>query len=140
MKSLKDYIYESSAEIKTNGERNVDSKEEVKDATPVEPKDFKLNFKDLENSEETLKELVSELQKSGFTFENEDNVITLNLGPNDKDKFSKVMSMLKKYSNTIRNSQKRSSDESYAQKTKKFEDAVNKIETYFDKEVSNEEE
>ena len=110
MKSLKDYIYESSAEIKTNGERNVDSKEEVKDATPVEPKDFKLNFKDLENSEETLKELVSELQKSGFTFENEDNVITLNLGPNDKDKFSKVMSMLNKYSNTIRNSQKRSSD------------------------------
>ena len=140
MKSLKDYIYESSEEIKTNGERNVDSKEEVKEAKPVEPKDFKLNFKDLEGSKEVLENLVSELQKSGFTFENEEEVITLNLGPNDKDKFKNVLDVLNKYVKTIRSSQKRSSDENYAQLTKKFEDSVKKIETYFSSKVDNEEE
>lgn len=140
MKSLKDYIYESSEEIKTNGERNVDSKEEVKEAKPVEPKDFKLNFKNLEGSKEELENLVNELQKSGFTFENEEEVITLNLGPNDKDKFKNVLDELNKYVKTIRSSQKRSSDENYAQLTKKFEDSVKKIETYFSSEVDNEEE
>lgn len=140
MKSLKDYIYESSEEIKTNGERNVDSKEGVKEAKPVEPKDFKLNFKNLEGAKEELENLVSELQKSGFTFENEEEVITLNLGPNDKDKFKSILDILHKYIKTIRTSLKRSSDEQYAQLTKKFEDSVNKIEAYFENEVSTEEE
>ena len=140
MKSLKDYIYESSEEIKTNGERNVDSKEGVKEAKPVEPKDFKLNFKNLEGAKEELENLVSELQKSGFAFENEEEVITLNLGPNDKDKFKSVLDILHKYVKTIRFSPKRSSNEQYAQLTKKFEESVKKIETYFESEVSNEEE
>ena len=106
MKSLQDFILEN-VEI-------VESKSESKTIT--------FNFDGLKNAEEALKSF------EGKEYcEIEDNKLKVTV---DADNFSKLDSIkdeLKKYSDTIRNSQKRSSDEQYAQKTKSFEDKVNEF-------------
>ena len=127
MKTLKDYILESA------GEKNVDSKEEVKNAEPVENLKIKFSFKDLEGGEEVKKNIVELSQKNGLTIENdEENVsIEFDFAPNNLEAAKDVIDMLSKFTSEIRSSSKRSSDEQYAQKTKQFEDKLNKVKKYF---------
>lgn len=136
MKTLKDFIIESI------GEKNVDSKEDVKNAEPVENLKIKFSFKDLEGGEEVKKEIIEVAQKVGLTFENdEDNMsIEFDFAPNNDENVNEIINILSKYCSKIRSSQKRSSDEQYAQKTKKFEEKINKVKEYFSKTNSNEEE
>ena len=136
MKTLKDFIIESI------GEKNVDSKEDVKNAEPVENLKIKFSFKDLEGGEEVKKEIIEVAQKVGLTFENdEDNMsIEFDFAPNNDENVTEIINILSKYCDKIRSSQKRSSDEQYAQKTKKFEEKINKVKEYFSKTNSNEEE
>lgn len=87
-----------------------------------ESKSITFNFKDLENGEDTLK-----------SFENkeyceiEDNKLKVTVNADNFNKLDSIKDEIKKYSDSIRNSQKRTSDEQYAQKTKSFEDKVNEF-------------
>lgn len=106
MKSLQDFILEN-VEV-------VESKSESKTIT--------FNFDGLENAEEALK-----------TFEDkeyceiEDNKLKVTVNADNFNKLDSIKDEIKKYSDSIRNSQKRTSDEQYAQKTKSFEDKVNEF-------------
>ena len=85
-------------------------------------KTFTFNFKDLENGEDTLKSFE---EKENCKIE--DNKLTITVNDDNFDKLTEIVDSLKKYSDTIRKSQKVSSDEQYAQKTKSFEDKVNEL-------------
>ena len=116
MKSLKNYIMEA-----------VNSKADVKEAEPIKPVSVKFNFKDLENGEDKKKELVELLNAAGLSFEDDDLSVSLTVNGNDSDKFKDVMAFINDYAKELRNSSKRTNDESYAQKTKSFDDAANKL-------------
>ena len=117
MKHLSDYIVEQS-------QVNESSTSKI----------ITFNFKDLENAEETLKSLEG---KEGVTIE--DNKLTLEITTDNVDKLDTVQDILQQYCQTIRNSQKRSSDEQYAQKTVEFEKKVNELNDAID-EIQNPEE
>ena len=72
-------------------------------------KSITFNFKDLENAQETIDSLTLEITA--------DNV----------DKIATVQDILQQFCDTIRKSQKRSSDEQYAQKTVEFEKKVGEM-------------
>lgn len=105
----------------------VDSKADVKEAEPIKPVSVTFNFKDLENGEDKKKELVELLNSSGLSFEDDDLSIALTVNSNDCDKLKDVTTFINDYSKELRNSSKRTNDESYAQKTKSFNDAVDKL-------------
>ena len=115
MKHLQEYIIEQA-------EFNIDESADSKSIT--------FDFKDLENAEETLKSLEG---KEGVTING--NTLTLEITADNVDKLGTVQDILQQYCQTIRSSQKRSSDEQYAQKTASFEkkigemnDAIDEIE------------
>lgn len=131
MKSLKNYIMEAA-----------DNKSSVKETEPIKPVSIKFNFKDLENGEDKKKEFVELLNTSGLSFTDDELAVTLTANNNDSDKLKEVSSFVDDYSKILRNSFKRTNDESYAQKTKSFEDAVAKLSKFINdsEEQSNEEE
>ena len=118
MKRLQEFINEQ-AEVNVNITEAKDSKE------------ITFDFTDLENGEETLKSLED---KEGCTVE--DNKLTVKITSDNVDKLDTVQDILQQYSDTIRSSQKRSSDEQYAQKTIKFEKKVGEFNDAID-EISN---
>ena len=118
MKRLQEFINEQ-AEVNVNITEAKDSKE------------ITFDFTDLENGEETLKSLED---KEGCTVE--DNKLTIKITGDNVDKLDTVQDILQQYSDTIRSSQKRSSDEQYAQKTIKFEKKVGEFNDAID-EISN---
>ena len=122
MKHLQDYIVEH-AEVK----------EEVNEAATT-GKTITFNFKDLENAKETLDSLKD---KEGVTIE--DEKLTLEITADNVDKIDTVQDILQQFCQTIRNSQKRSSDEQYAQKTASFEKKVGEMNDAID-EIKNPEE
>ena len=107
MKHLQDYIIEA-AEVKVN--------------EGAESKSVVFDFTDLENAEDTLKSLEG---KDGVTIE--DNKLTLEITKDNVDKLETVQDILQQFCQTIRNSQKRSSNEQYAQKTVSFEKKVEEM-------------
>lgn len=117
MKHLQDYIVEQA---------------QVNEA--VTEKKITFNFKDLENAEETIKSLEG---KEGV--EVEEDKLTVTVSSDTVDKLDTVQDILQQFCDKIRNSQKRSSDESYAQKTVKFADKVNELNDAID-EIKNPEE
>lgn len=118
MKSLVDFIKESTMEVM-----------ESSDSTSIT-----FDFTDLENGEETLKSLSD---REGCSVE--DNKLTVTITADNVDKLDTVQDILQQFSETIRNSQKRSSDEQYAQKTKKFAEKVAEFNDKLD-EIANPEE
>ena len=121
MKHLQDYIVESS---KINeGETT--------------SKTVTFDFTDLENAEDTLKSLE---EKEGVSIE--ENKLTLTITSENVDKLYTVQDILQQYSDTLRNSSKRSSDEQYAQKTVAFEKKIKEMNDAIDeiKNPQNEEE
>lgn len=109
MKRLQDFIIE-------NVETTVDE-------AAKESKSITFNFKDLENAEDTLKSFEG---KEYCTID--EDKLTIEVTPENFDKLDEVKESIKTYCDTIRKSQKVSSDEQYAQKTKSFEDNVNEFE------------
>ena len=118
MKSLQDFIIE-----------NVEIEESAS-----ESKTITFNFDGLENAEDTLKLFED---KEGCTVE--DNKLIITLSEETKGKLNSAKDILQKFTDTIRNSSKRSSDEQYAQKTKSFEDKLNEFKDALD-ELENPEE
>lgn len=111
MKSLSEYIKESML-------------------NEAETSDIKFNLDGMENVDELIKN-VQNFQSVSVV----DKEITI-LGESNIDELKKVYDIIKKYSDKERSSQKRSSDEQYAQKTsqfeakvKEFEEMINKLET-----------
>lgn len=116
MKHLQDYIVEQA---------------EVKVDEGATSKSITFDFTDLENADETLKSLEG---KEGVTIE--DKKLTLEITADNVDKIDSVQDILQQFCKEIRSSQKRSSDEQYAQKTAKFEQKVNEMKAAID-EIKN---
>ena len=85
-------------------------------------KSITFNFKDLENAQETIDSLKD---KEGVSVDGDS--LTVNITADNVDKIATVQDILQQFSDTIRKSQKRSSDEQYAQKTVEFEKKVGEM-------------
>ena len=94
-------------------------------------KTITFNFKDLENGKETIESLKD---KEGVTAE--EDKITVEVTSDNVDKLGTVQDILQQFCDKIRNSQKRSSDEQYAQKTVEFEKKVGELNDAID-EIKN---
>ena len=114
MKHLQDYINEA-----------------VKINEGIESKTITFDFTDLENGEETVKSL------DGQTGISVDGLkVTLSITKNNVDNIETIQDILQQYCQTIRNSQKVSSDEQYAQKTVSFEKKIGEMNDAID-EITN---
>jgi len=120
MKSLQEFIIE---------------KAEIDVTEAKESNEIVFNFDDLENAKETLDSL-----KDQEGCEIEDNKLTVTITQDNVDKLDTVQDILQKYTDTIRSSVKRSSDESYAQKTKKFAEKLAEFNETLDKIANPEDE
>jgi hypothetical protein len=105
MKTLKEYIIESC-----------DEKKDCKSMT--------FNLKGMDDIDDIKKQL-GEIENC----EVEDDVVTLS-ACKDCENTNKAYEILKKYSDAQRNSQHRSSDEQYAQKTLKLKEQVDALNEY----------
>ena len=94
-------------------------------------KSITFDFKDLENGKETIESLKD---KEGVTVE--EDKLTVTVSSDTVDKLDTVQDILQQFCQTIRNSQKRSSDEQYAQKTVEFEKKVGELNDAID-EIKN---
>ena len=119
MKHLQDYIVEQA---------------EVKVDEGATSKSITFDFTDLENAEETLESLKD---KEGVSIS--DKKLTLEITADNVDKIGTVQDILQQFCQSIRNSQKRSSDEQYAQKTVEFEKKIGEMNDAID-EIKNPEE
>lgn len=84
-----------------------------------ESKKIIFDFTDLENAEDTLKSLSD---REGC--EVEDTKLTVTITKDNCNKLDSVQDILQQYSEILRSSTKRSSNEQYAQKTKSFAEKV----------------
>ena len=105
MKHLQDYINEA-----------------VKINEGIESKTITFDFTDLEIAEETIKSLDGH---EGISIDGQK--VTLSITKNNVDNIETIQDILQQYCQTIRNSQKVSSDEQYAQKTVSFEKKINEM-------------
>ena len=105
MKHLQDYINEA-----------------VKINESMESKTITFDFTDLENAEETIKSLDGH---EGISIDGQK--VTLSITKNNVDNIETIQDILQQYCQTIRNSQKVSSDEQYAQKTVSFEKKIGEM-------------
>lgn len=94
-------------------------------------KSINFDFKDLENGKETIESLKD---KEGVEVDGDKLTVTVN--SDTVDKLDTVQDTLQQFCETIRNSQKRSSDEQYAQKTVEFEKKVGELNDAID-EIKN---
>lgn len=92
-----------------------------------ECKSIKFNFDGFDSCDDILKDL----KNIEIASINEKEVEIIPSA--DVNELKKVYDILKKYSDKERSSQHRSSDESYAQKTKQFEEKVNALNEMIDK-------
>ena len=120
MKHLTDYISEAAVEQKINEAESVT---------------ISFDFTDLENGEETLKSLDG---KEGCTVE--DNKLTVTVDADNVDKLDTVQDILQQFTATFRKSTKTTNDESYAQKTVRFEKKLGEFNDAIDKIKNPEEE
>ena len=105
MKHLQDYINEA-----------------VKINESMESKTITFDFTDLENAEETIKSLDGH---EGISIDGQK--VALSITKNNVDNIETIQDILQQYCQTIRNSQKVSSDEQYAQKTVSFEKKIGEM-------------
>jgi len=94
-------------------------------------KSVTFDFTDLENGKETIESLKD---KEGVEVDGDKLTVTVN--SDTVDKLDTVQDILQQFCQTIRNSQKRSSDEQYAQKTVDFEKKVGELNDAID-EIKN---
>ena len=118
MKHLQDYINEA-----------------VKINESMESKTITFDFTDLENAEETIKSLDGH---EGISIDGQK--VTLSITKNNVDNIETIQDILQQYCQTIRNSQKVSSDEQYAQKTVSFEKKIGEMNDAIDEISSTDDE
>lgn len=94
-------------------------------------KSITFDFTDLENGKETIESLKD---KEGV--EVDGDKLTVTVSSDTVDKLDTVQDILQQFCQTIRNSQKRSSDEQYAQKTVEFEKKIEELNDAID-EIKN---
>lgn len=105
MRTLKDYILESTYIAEAENSKSIT-----------------FDFTDLENGKETIESLNG---KEGV--ETSENSITVTVTADNAVKLTTVQDILQQFAQTVRSSQKRYSDEKYAQKTKSFETKVGEL-------------
>lgn len=89
------------------------------------------DFKDLENGPETIESIKD---KEGVSVDGDK--LTVTISSDTVDKLDTVQDILQQFCQTIRGSQKRSSDEQYAQKTVEFEKKIGELSDAID-EIKN---
>ena len=89
------------------------------------------DFTDLENGKETIDSLKD---KEGVTVDGDK--LTVEITSDNVDKLGTVQDILQQFCQTVRNSQKRSADEQYAQKTVEFEKKIGELNDALD-EIAN---
>ena len=94
-------------------------------------KSITFDFTDLENGKETIDSLKD---KEGVTVDGDK--LTVEITSDNVDKLGTVQDILQQFCQTVRNSQKRSADEQYAQKTVEFEKKIGKLNDALD-EIAN---
>ena len=94
-------------------------------------KSITFDFTDLENGKETIDSLKD---KEGVTVDGDK--LTVEITSDNVDKLSTVQDILQQFCQTVRNSQKRSADEQYAQKTVEFEKKIGELNDALD-EIAN---
>lgn len=114
MKHLQDYIIEQS---------------QVNEG--ASSKSITFDFTDLENGKETIDSLKD---KEGVTADGDK--LTVEITSDNVDKLGTVQDILQQFCQTVRNSQKRSADEQYAQKTVEFEKKIGELNDALD-EIAN---
>ena len=114
MKHLQDYIIEQA---------------QVNEGTSS--KSITIDFTDLENGKETIDSLKD---KDGVTADGDK--LTVEITSDNVDKLGTVQDILQQFCQTVRNSQKRSADEQYAQKTVEFEKKIGELNDALD-EIAN---
>lgn len=94
-------------------------------------KSITFDFTDLENGKETIDSLKD---KEGVTVDGDK--LTVEITSDNVDKLDTVQDILQQFCQTVRNSQKRSADEQYAQKTVEFEKKIDELNDALD-EIAN---
>ncbi len=94
-------------------------------------KSITFDFTDLENGKETIDSLKD---KEGVTVDGDK--LTVEITSDNVDKLGTVQDILQQFCQTVRNSQKRSADEQYAQKTVEFEKKIGELNDTLD-EIAN---
>lgn len=94
-------------------------------------KSITFDFTDLENGKETIDSLKD---KEGVTVDGDK--LTVEITSDNVDKLGAVQDILQQFCQTVRNSQKRSADEQYAQKTVEFEKKIGELNDALD-EIAN---
>lgn len=124
MKSLLEYIYEST---------------ESGDSTTS--KNISLNFKSLNNGEETINKVIELCNNHNLNCLQSDEKlnITITRANCDKGEVDELYDFLNDYTTNLRKEIKNASDESYAQKTLKFKNNVESINDFMNA-AENEEE
>lgn len=115
MKTLLEYLHESQRQI------------QVEESNSSE-KTFNFNFAELENGKETIESLV----KNYDCCTADGDILTITISKEKSECNSKALEVISQFCNTIRNSIKRSSNEHYAQLTKKFEKTLEEVNSYID--------
>lgn len=94
-------------------------------------KSITFDFTGLENGKETIDSLKD---KEGVTVDGDK--LTVEITSDNVNKLDTVQDILQQFCQTVRNSQKRSSDEQYAQKTVEFEKKIGELNDALD-EIAN---
>lgn len=94
-------------------------------------KSITFDFTDLENGKETIDSLKD---KEGVTVDGDK--LTVEITSDNVDKLDTVQDILQQFCQAVRNSQKRSADEQYAQKTVEFEKKIGELNDALD-EIAN---
>jgi hypothetical protein len=94
-------------------------------------KSITFDFTGLENGKETIDSLKD---KEGVTVDGDK--LTVEITSDNVNKLGTVQDILQQFCQTVRNSQKRSSDEQYAQKTVEFEKKIGELNDALD-EIAN---
>lgn len=94
-------------------------------------KSITFDFTDLENGKETIDSLKD---KEGVTVDGDK--LTVEITSDNVDKLDTVQDILQQFCQNVRNSQKRSADEQYAQKTVEFEKKIGELNDALD-EIAN---
>ena len=114
-------------------------KEAAEETTSPSSKTFNFNFADLEGADDTIKSL-QDMSADGVTIEVDDKKVKVTVSKDSLDAGQKVFELLQDFVHARRNDQKVASDESYAQKVKKFEETVASFFNYADDAATEEEE
>lgn len=99
-------------------------------------KEISFNFTDLENAKETIESL----EKMDNVTKKSDNELIVTVTSDNVDKLDTVVDILQQYAETLRHSSKRSSSETYAQKTITFAKSVASLNDAIDELSGGEEE